>query len=1526
MSRARKNIGMGAVRKTSRQHSDPEINRLVDDIYKELNKLSISVNLKATANTSSHSEGSSGDIRLFKGAGQDGSVGYFIQGKFEDGWGTARLSLEQKNPEVSELGGNTNAAGGIPYSVMSNDVTYELLASNDDVGVGPGQLLPGYNASDSLAVDAHWKSGTLPSSQHNNLHYERIESDETSIITTIAANISKSSGSSEFAARADHVHDLDMPASDIATKKVFMFDDAGYSTEQSSPSGSATSFARSDHAHYLDTTIKYIYYNSSAPSEHLFTIDPAEDDVIIGKSDWASTPVEFKVYGATSITGDTSMAGDLSISGSLNVGWAETVPGDSDLQGNVIMGTQATSSQTVQIWAGTTIGDTTYNDDLTVWGNVTIKETGKSFVIEDGSSNSKFTIASSTGNTVIAGTLTTTGHVDLDSSATIDGLVTMSANATIGTTLGVGSSLTVGTTLGVTGVTTLDNNLLITDGDFTIETDKFSVIGASGNTIIAGTLTAGGHVDLDSSATIDGATIIHGVTTINNGVVINHANETFDIQNEGVSKFTVNTSTGNLLNQGMIQTVGNIQSGASITAGSSITAQTDLTVGTGATIGETLAVTGETTLSDDLNMTMGKLIQWSNLSYVYVIDNELGEVLTLAGKDQITASAPKFEFVGWGGSNDGQLIFISNGTASFTAPETTMTATTSLSTVTPLLNLQSDAINLGAITQGDVTLTFKGGGDPAADGVLWWDQSEDRFVFEDNILINTRTLYFRGTTEYIFSSDSGKLDIDATTEIEINAPTLDIDAATLVDIDSALIEISGDINIEGHIDMASGEKIYWDAGHANHDDYIQGNATKLELKSSESIEITASYDNKSITLSSPTVTIDAHDLTHIDTVTFDIDATTLDIDVEGDTTVNSDTYVNTQVASYSLVAPAVSINGSTTLDVDTATHTLDATTSSTITTPVEAHINSTSFSIDSPAITIDSSGSNETLDIDSYTTTLEGTTFVSTQATHHKINAPLIELLAGAGDINIKATNDNVQNKVTIEAGQLLINSPDTRFQSNAKVLIPSYSSDGTDSYLQFHSNNTELKIYSEINTGGALAIDSLENDDSRITLSAMKTINLRSNKTVFGYKIATIDDPSVYTVNHELQFAAAKNTDGTGGTGYGYITWCSATSEDHFEFADDIRMKESEEITFRDDNLKIYSSADGQLDIHADEELEILTDSLDIDATDLTMNGTGVAAITYPTTTITADTKLGIVTPLIEASGDLDIEGDVLMSQDQKIQWHDIDNTAGEGVWIQGRALGQAQMHGDNLWAMTSGTSGNDGTVGLLAPNIKFGYEGTVDDTATSNSTPVKFTYYGERVNGAGTQAGYMEWRGGEGNFFYNSGNHIRLAAGAYLRLNADDKIIHGTANKLKIQNNGPSGYIQMDTVSLDLNVSSDIRSNQTITFERSDKGIDWEFMEDSGGTAGYIYFTKYSVGGGNQHGFDNDIVIGSSASLEGDFNHWNAHTDNQDYKLNVQLDEKTTGLSSSQAFTFGYSDYKENYSYITCSADLEIAAGDGF
>ena len=73
----------------------------------------------------------------------------------------------------------------------------------------------------------------------------------------------------------------------------------------------------------------------------------------------------------------------------------------------------------------------------------------------------KFTVAGATGNTLIAGTLSVTG------ATTATGLIT--ANG--GVTLGVGDDLIGSST-----------------SDITINTDKFTVAGATGNTVIAGTL------------------------------------------------------------------------------------------------------------------------------------------------------------------------------------------------------------------------------------------------------------------------------------------------------------------------------------------------------------------------------------------------------------------------------------------------------------------------------------------------------------------------------------------------------------------------------------------------------------------------------------------------------------------------------------------------------------------------------------------------------------------------------------------------------------------------------------------------------------------------------------------------------------------------------------------------------------------------------------------------------------------------------------------------------------------------------
>jgi cytoskeletal protein CcmA (bactofilin family) len=60
-----------------------------------------------------------------------------------------------------------------------------------------------------------------------------------------------------------------------------------------------------------------------------------------------------------------------------------------------------------------------------------------------------------------------------------------------------------------------------------------------------------------------------------------------------------------------------------------------------------------------------------------------------------------------------------------------------------------------------------------------------------------------------------------------------------------------------------------------------------------------------------------------------------------------------------------------------------------------------------------------------------------------------------------------------------------------------------------------------------------------------------------------------------------------------GVLSW--KEDEDYFEFSDDILIASTEKIQFRDTGLYIYSSADGQLDIVADTEVQIVATTIDI-------------------------------------------------------------------------------------------------------------------------------------------------------------------------------------------------------------------------------------------------------------------------------------------------------------------------------------------
>ncbi len=75
-----------------------------------------------------------------------------------------------------------------------------------------------------------------------------------------------------------------------------------------------------------------------------------------------------------------------------------------------------------------------------------------------------------------------------------------------------------------------------------------------------------------------------------------------------------------------------------------------------------------------------------------------------------------------------------------------------------------------------------------------------------------------------------------------------------------------------------------------------------------------------------------------------------------------------------------------------------------------------------------------------------------------------------------------------------------------------------------------------------------------------------------------------------------------------GVLTWME--DEDYFAFSDDVLLNTTENLYFRDTALSIHSSADGQLDIDADTEIEITAPAVDVNGTldvsgNVTLGGT---------------------------------------------------------------------------------------------------------------------------------------------------------------------------------------------------------------------------------------------------------------------------------------------------------------------------------
>lgn len=132
---------------------------------------------------------------------------------------------------------------------------------------------------------------------------------------------------------------------------------------------------------------------------------------------------------------------------------------------------------------------------------------------------SKFTVASASGNTVVAGTLGVTGTSTLAAIAASGDFAIATNKFTVASASG---NTVVAGTIGVTGTATLA--AINASGDFAIATNKFTVAAASGNTIVAGTLGVTGAATfsaVDAQATT--VTTLRGGANATGAAIIQNA-------------------------------------------------------------------------------------------------------------------------------------------------------------------------------------------------------------------------------------------------------------------------------------------------------------------------------------------------------------------------------------------------------------------------------------------------------------------------------------------------------------------------------------------------------------------------------------------------------------------------------------------------------------------------------------------------------------------------------------------------------------------------------------------------------------------------------------------------------------------------------------------------------------------------------------------------------------------------------------------------------------------------------------------
>ena len=188
------------------------------------------------------------------------------------------------------------------------------------------------------------------------------------------------------------------------------------------------------------------------------------------------------------------------------------------------------------------------------------------------------------------------------------------------------------------------------------------------------------------------------------------------------------------------------------------------------------------------------------------------------------------------------------------------------------------------------------------------------------------------------------------------------------------------------------------------------------------------------------------------------------------------------------------------------------------------------------------------------------------------------------------------------------------------------------------------------------------------------------------------------------------------GETSDGVLKWME--DEDYFEFSDDILVASTEKLQFRDTDIYINSSADGQLDLVADTEVQIAATTVDINGNvDISGTLTVAGALDFGDANITNVGSLALdsitsdgSTITLDSSGDiiLDADGADITLKDGGTTFGSLTNSSGELVIKSGSTPTAAIT-----------LSGANATIeGNLTVDGNFDVTGTLDfsDSAITN------------------------------------------------------------------------------------------------------------------------------------------------------------------------------------------------------------------